>query len=242
MNTVAWVVPTHIPRRETYFNFAHTTKRFLHDVDEYIVVTNQAEFISFNFPPEWKIRSLLLSDWYSEDEILHFIRVRSIINVKKIYALNILKNQYSRVVITDDEVELFDSISALDIQSHPVIFPMHKTDNWYLHKIINAPLSLINSRRERDWLLANIVKHNYYGWFSDLPIYEMQQIPKFLRRFGLDSPDGLFRLTYESFDYVLYQYHCALEDQTMNSFNFLNWESPPVGVSWFELVYCTSLR
>jgi hypothetical protein len=233
-NTVAWVVPTHLPRRKTYFIFAESSKRFLRDVDEYVVVSTHAEFAALKFPEAWKVRPLVLSDWYSADEIMHFVRVGSIINVKKLYALNILKDNYSRIVITDDEVEFFASISAADIESHNIIFPLHKTDNKYLQKIINAPLSLINSRKDRNWLLENIVRDNYYGWFSDLPIYESEQIPKFLQRFGLDNSDGLFRLTYESFDYVMYQYNCALEDQTLNRFDFLTWESPPVGLSWFE--------
>ena len=82
--------------------------------------------------------------------------------------------------------------------------------------------------------MRNIVSEGLYGWFADLPIYDSADLTSFLKRFGLNQPSGLFRLTWETFDYILYQYHLALEDRDFSTFNVLNWESPSVASSWFE--------
>jgi len=233
---VAWAVPTHIPRKEHFLQFAQSAQEFLLDVDIYVIFSNKEEFLSQEYPAHWNLKPLFLSDWYSESDISLFIRVGSIINVKKFFALNKLGKDYAKVVVTDDEVKLFSPLTAREISEHIYTpFPLHSINTPYLKRIIAAPLALLDSSEQRDWLMNAFVSPCLYGWFADLPIYESDQLEKCLRIFKLDSAESLFRLTYETFDYVIYQYSYALEDESMARFKVINWESPQIESSWFEI-------
>jgi hypothetical protein len=111
---------------------------------------------------------------------------------------------------------------------------MHRTRDAYLRRIIASPLALLNKKEDRNWLMKNIVVEGYYGWFADVPIYDSSDLANFLKRFGLNQPSGLFRLTFETFDYILYQYYSALENKDFPTLNLLDWQPPSVGCSWFE--------
>lgn len=240
--SVAWVIPSHLPRRTIYLEHLKSSAEYVHSIDKYVVLSSRSEFLSLDLPKEWNVSPLFLSDWFSEDEIYFFVVSRSIINVKKIFALNILRSLYKRIIVTDDEVRVFSQLTANDILSHEFRpFPMHITTDPSLRRIIASPLALLNSREDRSWLIRNIVSEGLYGWFADVPIYDSADLTSFLKRFGLDQPSGLFRLTYETFDYILYQYHSALENKNFSTLNVLDWESPSAACSWFEYGHQNSL-
>jgi hypothetical protein len=179
-----------------------------------------------------------LKIFFTAKEIQAFVDRRSIINVKKLFALKILFGQsnVARVIVSDDEVEIVRKVNREQIANYETKYDFHRVRNEYLARVIAAPLPLLSDEHDRTTLHRYFVADGYYGWFSDLPIYERECMASFFKRFSLEDQDGFSALTFESFDWLMYTYSKFL-DNGGPSFTKHPWPVVRHSASWFEMGY-----
>ena len=169
------------------------------------------------------------------------MKSRSIINVKKIFGLLKLYQEFDRIIVTDDEIELYDFLSPEDIlNTSKNLYAFHSVNNKYLERVISSPLRLLISEAEKELILTNFCNKNYYGWFSNLPVYESKYLPSFFDRYNLNYPLDFDKLVFEDFDFILYQYSLFLDDPSGARLIFYDWNLPDVGGSIWEMYYLKS--
>jgi hypothetical protein len=142
-NKIAWLVPSHAIRREFNTNLAKTFVKYNEDVDLYFMWTKKEDNqIDFNS----NIKHFYLEDYISERRIEQYIEIGSIINVKKILGLKLLKDGYKGIVCTDDEVKFVRQFKSQEISEHFSQYneiPVHKTANPRLQGISKACAGLL---------------------------------------------------------------------------------------------------
>lgn len=237
-DSVCWVIPTHEGKIDYYKNHIRRARELASDIVHIAVLSWHSEdaLIDPAHPPDFII---YLEDYFDKQEIQYFICSKSIINVKKLFAIKILANRFIRIIVTDSEVELLEELTSYDILNHRREFTLHKVENPYLLRVISSPLTLLRDKNERKLIYESFVEKKMYGWFADLPIYDAHIARKLFERYGLESEADFSKLTFEHFDYILYQYHVALEYKSFfkKEFIFIEQEMPDFGGSLWEMGY-----
>jgi hypothetical protein len=215
LKKVCWVVPVHPPHFDLYLRHLKIAYKLVRGVSHVAVFTTRAEADAFlglesSVRPE---RLVVLEDFFSRESLDLFLLTKSIINVKKLFAVKHLQHSYSHLIVTDCEVEVVAPLSIEDIVSHRTFFPFHRVTKSHLLQKVAAPAAMIVAEDDRNWVMKNLVDRGLYSWFSDLPIYESLRLEGFWERFSLLDNDDFLRLTYDTFDYILYQYHLVLSSR-----------------------------
>lgn len=78
----------------------------------------------------------------------------------------------------------------------------------HVQNIIKYPASFYNNR-DQEQLKQFTDNFLYYFWFNDIPVYERESYCSFLKYINYDQ--NRHRLSYETFDYILYGYYMALK-------------------------------
>ncbi len=239
---VIWLVPTHLPRLPVFKTMLASLVEFGEGIESAVVFTYHAEAAAFEAAGCVADNIIVLEDFFTVKEIQSFVDRRSIINVKKLFALKMLFGQsnVSRVAVSDDEVEIVRKVSREQIANYETKYDFHRVRNEYLARVIAAPLSLLSDEHDRTALQRYFVAEGYYGWFSDLPIYEREYMASFFKRFSLEDQDGFSALTFESFDWLMYAYSKFL-DEGAASFRKHPWPAVRHAASWFEMGYHSRL-
>ena len=131
-----------------------------------------------------------------------------IVNKKKFYALNILKEQYEYIIILDDE-NIF--IKNIDI--------MYLCNSYFNNKVlygneVNGDIDFIVRIQNtcKKFFQSNENKYkldtNLYLWFNQLCIYKSSTIPRFFKI--IDYDNNLKNLNFFDFDYYIYMYYLIL--------------------------------
>lgn len=243
MNQVCWVVPVHPPHFEIYARHLEKSTQMVQGIDHVGVFTSHAEAEVFS-QSVWSSalhRAVILEDFFPSDLLGLFMKTKSIINVKKLFAVRELQHDYSHLLVTDSEIEVFSTITQEDVIAHGPFFPFHSVHKAHLLHKVAAPATMISRTEDRNWVVKNFVDLGLYSWFSDVPIYESRRLEGFWERFSLHDIEDFLRLTYDTFDFILYQYHVALESRVSAE---KTWEvvhpdfDSAVGSCW-ELGYLT---
>jgi hypothetical protein len=240
MSKVCWVIPVHEPHFGLYAEHLLRCSRLVSRIDHVVVLTWRSEVDLFLGLMESKPDQIIvLEDYFSADVLQLFILTKSIINVKKLFAVKLLQDEYSRVIVSDCELNVYAPVTDEDILQHKVFFPFHTVSKPHLLHKVAAPAGLLKDAGERTWIMATFVEKGLYSWFSDLPIYEGKRLAGFWDRYSLLENEDFLRLSYETFDYILYQYHVAIESRLSDESSWaevcLDFSSP-VGSCW-ELGY-----
>ena len=243
MKKVCWIVPVHPPHFEVYARHLEKAEILAQGIDHIAVFTSLAEAESFS-----KLRLavapqqiIVLEDFFPPDLLRLFLRTKSIINVKKLFAVQRLQDEYSHLIVTDSEIELFSTVTKADVFRQDTFFPFHRVHKAHLLHKVAAPAAMISADEDRGWIMRNFVDPGLYSWFSNVPIYESRRLAGFWDRFSLREKKDFLRLTYDSFDFILYQYHVALASRGSRE---ITWEEvhpnfdSSVGSCW-ELGYTT---
>ena len=212
---VVWLVPTRLVRLETYRKFLASLRRFAPEIEAAVVYASHSEADAFAQQGCRADIVFVLEDFFSPEEVEAFLAKRSIINVKKLFAVKALFQQerVSRVIVTDDEVEIFQPLGLNRVLDYEPVYSFHKVSNEFLRKVIASPLALLTDPGEKLRVHDFFVEGDFYGWFSDIPIYEKEHIERFFERYGLRNTADFSRLSFESFDWIMYAYS-----------KFLDWE------------------
>ena len=209
---VAWVVPTFPPDFGYYKQFLRSFSDLSDGIDPVVVLTDDEEADLFR-REVGTVQQLILSDYFAPHDIDFFLATRSIINVKKLLALQQLRTQYERLIVTDSEVEIYAPIDSQLIMTHRPRIRFQPLTNPSYHRIIAAPIGLLAEDDERKTLSEKLLPSMLYGWFSDLPIYDANRLPAFFTRFEIAEASDLRKITFEHFDHLLYQYHLVLDGE-----------------------------
>ena len=226
-NETLWIVPTHGPSHLLFVRFVETFRENTTGID-LMVVTSTAQEASLL--SDLNVDYIFsLDSYYSKSEVGALIGLGSVINVKKLLGLNLVRGsesfragntdhqkpvqeptrplkcqKYKNIVVTDDEVEILRPLHGRDLESSKVTYAMHPT-NGALDKIIYSPITLMAKNEDRALATKFLVTSGSpYGWFSNPPVYSATHLEEFLEMYGLGSPRDLFRLTYNTFDFNLY--------------------------------------
>jgi len=68
-----------------------------------------------------------------------------------------------------------------------------------------------------------------YIWFNDIQVYDKERFSKFLEYINYSSPKTMNKLTYESFDFILFFYYLIVQGDCRIEMINVNGEEPPVG-------------
>ncbi len=238
VDRVVWLVPTHVPRFGVCKSMLESLRKFSSGIESAIVLSFHSEVEQFSKSGCVADILIVLEDYFATQEIKEFIDRKSIINVKKLFALKLLfaQGDVARVVVSDDEVTIVRELDSSRILSYETKYDFHKVSNPYLRQVIAAPLSLMTDEFDRTAAQDFFEADGWYGWFSDLPIYEREFMDSFFRRYSLESQSGFSNLVFESFDWIMYAYSKFL-DCGGEKFNKLSWPPVPHSASWFEMGY-----
>lgn len=247
MSTIGWIVPTWPPREAYVKKLKESFNIFATDVDLIIVWSRKKDnFLRGND----KIKSLFLDDYFSSEDIELFELTKSIINVKKIFGLLHEYQNYKGLICTDDEIEFVRSFNGLDLLDRFTNFKyfpatdisISDSKNSVLKKILMESSKLLITSKDRARIAS--LTHNFtlYSWFSDLPYYNPRDIPNFLGKFGIFEYKDLIKLSFYTFDHILYQYYCIL--YLNKEYVVCNWEytNTKIIYNWFECFHVKPLN
>ena len=233
MRDFAWIVPSHGGRLETFANFYNSFKTFAVGLELYCVVSNQLDEKLFRarFP------DLRILNFQRE---LQGLPTEGVVNHKKLLGLLALRKNYRRLAVTDDDAVLIRNVPSSFSKGSGMIAWAFTRSNPKIYAISNSPSTLISDRAD---LEAMKEFAQWYGWFSNPPIYEGEYLDEFFSWIGVHDATDLHRIGWEHFDYVCYQafFRCRHEEAFFERSGFLPnvrlkhsaslWERPPSNLS-----------
>jgi hypothetical protein len=238
MKNIAWLIPTHRARFSTYAKHYELTKKYAPSFKHFVVVQSTQEEVDLRELTDSDLNIINLEHFFSQLQISTFLKTRSIINVKKLFGLMQIYKNFDQVIISDDEIHLYDLLTPQDIlRLQNNYYAFHKVSNKYLERIISSPLRILDNDVEKEIIFKIFALNNYYGWFSNLPVYESKYLPAFFSRYGLSGISDFDKITFEDFDFILYQYSLYLDNFDDVNFIFYNWDLPDLGGSLWEMYY-----
>ncbi len=201
MKKIAFLVPIYPPHFKYAQNIIKTwkTTQLNEQSDIWFIFTNEEEKEKYG---EWKNSIILPKEF-------RVFENRGIINIKKIYGIKQLKNQYEYIIVLDAETEFVKNIDLLDICS-----------NYFEKKELYGNLVYEEGRERTEKIKAackeyfykyknvKLLDSDFYLWFNQPCIYKASNIDDFLEK--IDYKNNITKLRWEDFDYYLYMYYLIL--------------------------------
>lgn len=240
-----WCVPTHEVRFDTFAAFHNSLMKFAPTIDcVAVVTTNRERELLLSMIPS--IRTIVADEY-----LPNIAESKGVVNQKKLLALWILQHEYDRIILTDDETVLCDSLPDA-LFSQELSWAFTPTPDSCLS--ITRSLLTLQVRGGLD-IISKLRKFSkIYGWFSNIPMYESEFLEDFFRFLGIREVCELAKLEWEHFDMVLYQafFYCQHPDIfARRSFVYLwpklrqrmsLWESGPVTIPQLVLLKIDSKK
>lgn len=208
---VAFVIPLDTTRHLRYVkNLAYLASDFS---DVFVVLSRSSDLILVEPHLTPEIRTLVLTDWITEDSLLIAERRRSVPTFKKWIALQRLiesfdaKNRYEYCVCCDSEIRVLRPIDAEFVAALPSQFVFvgdhlssHASYDNYRKILLDA------STRSQSAIESSSCVGRLMTWWSGLPIYSTETLPDFLGLVGAQDAMSLAKsLKWEAFDHMTYQ-------------------------------------
>jgi hypothetical protein len=242
MENIAWIIPTHRSRFQIYVGHYTLTKKYAQDFKHFAVVQSTQEAIELRQLTDDTLDIINLEEYFSKLQILTYVKTNSIINVKKLFGLLQIYKDFDKVIITDDEIQLFDFLTPndiLEIENNSHVF--HRIINKNTIRIISSPIRLLDDSNEKSLIYDFFCVNDAYGWFANLPVYKSKYLPSFFARYKLNDTQDFDKITFQDFDFILYQYSLFLDDREHIKFKIYNWNLPDLGGSLWEMYYINSI-
>jgi hypothetical protein len=230
---IAFIIPIHSPHfpfliflkdlNETNLFtifFILTLEEDIYSIKEYInlnILTNfkNIQYISLESITGLKIKKILYN--YKG----HELRDKGIINIKKLCALNYIYknfNNFDYLACIDSEIKF---INSNNIYEKFYIFCNNKkiiggntsnSSETYKNIVsrINNDILLFFSQNDNNIIINATKNLNLYFWFSDIPIYDVEILPRFFNYINFDNEDIIDKINFWTFDYILYIYYCLI--------------------------------
>ena len=201
MKKIAFLVPIYPPHFKYAQNIIKTweTTQLNEQSDIWFIFTNEEEKEKYG---EWQNSIILPKEF-------RVFENRGIINIKKIYGIKQLKNQYEYIIVLDAETEFVKNIDLLDI-----------CNNYFEKKELYGNLVYEEGRKRTEKIKVackeyfykyknvKLLDSNFYLWFNQPCIYKASNIDDFLEK--IDYKNNITKLRWEDFDYYLYMYYLIL--------------------------------
>lgn len=197
----ATIITTHAPK---FYLAAKFLKSFLDYVEQphslYFIFSNKTEkdifikTISQDFIPYFQ--SITLPE--------NLQNKKSIVNVKKIYALQQIINEYNYIGVYDCESQFVKKcnldIIYKDICNKNIIKANESKIGGNIIKSIAEKLQLIDNLN----LIEQTENYSLYWWFNEIPVYEKQTCIEFLEWYNTNTHLNILQNEYYCFDYLVY--------------------------------------
>lgn len=220
INKTVIAIPIHQPYFKFGVNLVYSSMGAEYDLAfVFSSIMDKKEFeMLFPGPALKYFQSLVLEDCFNENQMKIIAEKRVHPTVKKLFALDCLKNNYLYVICMDAEI----------------IFLEKKGWNEAAKKIIDRKCwfggqlnpRMIGEQRIVQCSMTELppygsvpedyfknIENFYYTWWWDLPVYKAEHIDKFLQWVRWDEKnDFLSKITWYTFDHVVYQlFTCIFE-------------------------------
>lgn len=213
-NKVAFIIPVY-PPHYGYLNFLNDLPNNL-DFDIHFILSYKEDLDilkSHNFNPVYK--TILLDEELDHSLISNMINSRVIIMFKKLYALNLLKDQYEYIAAVDSEIEFISTDNVYEK------FKQHCDKKKIFGSSVNAErgrglkeiveYSALFFKDNIEELKSKTYGLTHYFWFSDIPIYDTKIASEFLKFIDFENYEQFVnKVCWWVFDYISYIYYCVL--------------------------------
>lgn len=213
-NKVAFIIPVY-PPHYGYLDFLNNLPNVL-DFDIYFILSYKEDLDilnSYNYNPVYK--TILLDQELDHSLISNMINSRVIIMFKKLYAINLLKDQYDYIAAVDSEIEFVDVYNVYEkFKQHcdrKKIFgsSVGGERGRGLKEIIEYSSLFFEDNIEE--LKNKTCGLTHYFWFSDIPIYDSKIAAEFLKFIDFENYEQFVnKICWWVFDYIAYIYYCVL--------------------------------
>ena len=212
MDSVALIVPIHPKHYNYIYDFIDkTTKNPEHNIDIFLVFSNERDYMVFN--KKEFIKTIILPP----------TNTKSIVTYKKFYALEKLKNEekYEYFIVCDAEISIIpENFNRTNI--------LNKINKIFENKLIFAG----NSRSSQTYIITKAsasifinndvdtlknITNNFqlYYWWSDLPVFKREHLIDFFHKICYDNIGS------SHFDHKIYLNYLILH----RKFNILNFSN-----------------
>jgi hypothetical protein len=196
MKNTCTIITTHKFKFKYALKFLETFYKHVNQPHKiYIIFSNIFEANEFRFLTNFDYETIILP--------ADFELYKSIVNVKKYFALNSIIEQYDYIGVYDCETEIVKDVNLNEIY-----------ENIFNTKILKCNISekgseIIGNCAKKlglfeNKIIQNIVNKKLYWWFNEIPVYESKSFIRFYKWFEkLDNLDDI-RNDYWCFDYIIY--------------------------------------
>jgi hypothetical protein len=194
---IVFISPTYPPHFEFARRLAISFRKVGLDsqADLFFIFTNDDEVKCFG-----NIENFIILPSY-----LRVFENRGIINIKKFYAINMLKYKYKYAIVIDCEAIFIKNVKLYKLCTQ-----------FFIQKKLYGNVALDTNYQQliKSTCHSHFVKSHtipgddLYLWFNQLCIYDLSQIDIFFSECGLIK--NIANLTYWDFDYYIYMYWLIL--------------------------------
>lgn len=149
------------------------------------------------------------------------LKNKGIINLKKIWALNYIYkkfNNFDYLACIDSEIKFINSNNIYEkfynFCNNKKIIGGNTSNSPEINKnivsIINNHISLFFSQNDNNIIINATKNLKLYFWFSDIPIYDVEILPRFFHYINFDNENIVDKINFWTFDYILYIYYCLI--------------------------------
>lgn len=219
MNKVCFLIPVY-PPHYIFLDFLNKLVKPL-EFDIYFVLSftdDMYELEKYNYNNIYNL--IVLENYIDKEVINNIISKNIIITFKKYFGLNILKNDYRYIAALDCEIDFINTSNIFDkfnnFCNKKIIIGSKISTNCsereFINKINKSSSCFFNNCPEYLNKLNNITGNfDIYFWFSDIPIYDMEILPEYLKFIDFEDYSSFInKIDWYCFDYISYCYYCFL--------------------------------
>ena len=198
-NKICFLIPTHLPRFERAYAFMRSFMDcgLKDQADLCFVFSNYSDEITFLVKYGGGFRSIVL-----ENELKSVRDYSGIVNIKKLYALYLLQQDYKYIIILDDESMIIKNINLMDMcdefVSNRLLYGNQTQSDWSY--IYNESVKFFEKKPPKE----------LYFWFNQLCIYPCKFLQDFFDKSGLERDfikHNFSRISWGSFDYMVFGFY-----------------------------------
>jgi hypothetical protein len=202
------VAPIHLPYFNSYgIDFVKSYNKYFLDSDLFLIFSSEEEKIIFEqIAKNLRYNSIVCTEALGVSPITQ----KKYFGIKKIFETTNFINVGcfdvdTLFVCQKDYDKLFKNY-----MQNKIYFANKISGLNHVKIIIKYPSTFYSDMDQNE--LKNVTEEfSLYFWFNDIPIYEKTSYINFLNYINYES--NKYRLTYETFDYILYGYYMILKEK-----------------------------
>jgi len=203
---MAFVIPIFQP----HYKYANHIIESLKNFHVYFVFTHVKDFDEF---PHKNVRHIILEKYLQPHQILTINKKRIHPSFKKLFALYLLHKQYDYICCLDAEIHVIKPPNLKEVYEDKKIIggilqPFMTGESRILNFTIFGHCHNENDKQK----LKELSNHGtFYTWWSTMPVYKCENVPKFLDYIGFYKLDRFLELENNAFfENMCYNYYCLL--------------------------------